>query len=56
MRVRLRLSPKQYWVVESKRWYDFDWQYKEDFYGDNAYERAKAYALRLKHPRIEEIT
>lgn len=55
MRVRVRLHPKQYWVVETKSWF-FDWEYAELFMGDNAYERAKDYALRLKHPQIEEIT
>jgi len=54
MRVRLRLHPKQYWVVETKSWF-FDWEYAELFMGDNAYERAKVYAQALKHPQIEEI-
>jgi hypothetical protein len=56
MRVRLRFSPKQYWVVESKYWYGFNWQYEDLFWGDNAYERAKDFALKLKNPQIEEIT
>ena len=56
MRVRLRFSPKQCWVVESKYWYEFDWQYKNMFVGDNSYERAKDYAVLLKHPQVEEIT
>lgn len=56
MRVRIRLHPKEYWVIETKRWYEFDWQYENLFAGDNAYERAKAYAVLLKHPQLEEIT
>lgn len=60
MRVRLRLDPKNYLVVESKCWYQFKWQYEKDFYGDNerstTYERAKEYAQALLHPEIEEIT
>jgi hypothetical protein len=56
MRVRVRLHPKEYWVVESKRWYEFDWQYENLFSGDNAYERAKAYGQALKYPQFEEIT
>ena len=56
MRVRIRLHPKEYWVVETKRWYEFDWQYENLFAGDEAYEHAKDYAVRLKHPQIEEIT
>lgn len=55
MRVRIRLHPKQYWVVEIKRWHNFDWEYRELFMGDEAYERAKVYAQALKHPQIEEI-
>ena len=56
MRVRIRLHPKHYWVVESKRWYDVDWQYEQLFGGDDSYEIAKNYARLLKHPQIEEIT
>jgi len=56
MRVRVRLHPKEYWVVESKCWYEFDWQYESLFSGDNAYERAKAYGQALKYPQFEEIT
>ena len=55
MRVRIRLHPKGYWVVETKRWYEFDWQYENLFSGDNDYERAHFYARALKYPQIEEI-
>ncbi|CAB4131816.1 hypothetical protein UFOVP125_26 [uncultured Caudovirales phage] len=56
MRVRIRLHPKEYWVLETKLWYEFNWQYENLFMGDNAYERAKACAVLSKHPQIEEIT
>lgn len=56
MRVRISLHPKEYWVVETKRWYEFDWQYENLFVGDEAYKRAKDYAVLLKHPQVEEIT
>lgn len=56
MKVRLRLDPRQKWVVETKRWYEFNWQYQESFYGDKAYDSAKDYALRLKYQATEEIT
>jgi|Laugrespbdmm15sd_2_1035082.scaffolds.fasta_scaffold12411_4 hypothetical protein len=58
MRVRLRLNPEKDWVVESKCWHNILWQYEKTFYvydGD-AYERARHYAVLLKHPTIEEIT
>ena len=55
MRVRIRLHPKGYWVVETKRWYEFDWQYENLFAGDDTYERAKAYARALKYQQFEEI-
>lgn len=55
MRVRVRLHPKGYWVVETKRWYEFDWQYENLFDGDDTYERAKAYGQALKYPQYEEI-
>ena len=56
MKVRLRLDPNQHWYVESKRWYEFNWQHENLFAGDEAYERAKDYALRLKYQATEEIT
>ena len=55
MRVRIRLHAKEYWVVESKNWYNFSWQYQTLFMGDNAYERAKAYGQALKYQQYEEI-
>jgi hypothetical protein len=56
MRVRLRFHPEQYWVVEYKSWYYFNWEYAASFIGDEDYQRAITYALALKNPRIEEIT
>jgi hypothetical protein len=55
MRVRLRLTPRKCWVVETKYWYEFNWRFEELFVGDNAYERAKDYAVLLKNPQVEEI-
>ena len=55
MRVRIRLHPNELWIVESKRWYDFEWNYENSFIGDNAYERAHFFARLLKNPEIEEI-
>ena len=56
MRVRVRMNPHRDWVVESKRWYNFTWQYEYLFIGNDAYERAHAYARALQHPTFEEIT
>ena len=56
MRIRLVLNPHQYWLVESKRWYNIKWQYEALFAGDDAYKQAHHYARLLKHPEIEEIT
>jgi hypothetical protein len=61
MRVRLRLDPRNNWVVESKYWYQFKWQCESVFYfhsaseKSTAYELAKEYAQALLHPEIEEI-
>jgi hypothetical protein len=55
MRVRLILTPHEYWLVESKRWYNINWQYEALFSGDDAYERAHHYAVLLKHPQTEEM-
>ena len=56
MRVRLRFDPREYWVVESKLWYNFHWKIEASYQGDDAYERAHFYARALKHPHTEEIT
>jgi hypothetical protein len=56
MRVRLRISPDKDWVVESKHWYNFRWEYQQLFSGDDAHERARFYARALKNPYTEEIT
>ena len=56
MRVRIRFDADEYWVVESKPWYNFFWKIEKSFMGDNAYERANFYARALKHPHTEEIT
>jgi hypothetical protein len=50
------MHPDQYGVVESKRWYNFEWQHEKMLLGDNAYERALFYARALQHPTFEEIT
>jgi hypothetical protein len=56
MRVRLRFDAREYWVVETKPWYNFFWKIEDSFHGDNAYERAHFYARALKNPHTEEIT
>lgn len=56
MRVRLRFDAREYWVVETKLWYNFFWKIEDSFHGDNAYERAHFYARALKNPHTEEIT
>jgi hypothetical protein len=61
MRVRLRQTPFGVWVVESKLWFKLSWKHEESFYTSTseikpAYERARQYAVLLKHPTIEEIT
>jgi hypothetical protein len=56
MRVRLRLHPRKYWVVESMFWYDLSWNYEQCFHGDDAYERAHEYGRLLKNNYTEEIT
>jgi hypothetical protein len=55
MRVRLILNPHEDWLVESKRWYNIYWQYEALFSGDDAYRRARHYAVRLKHPQTEDV-
>jgi hypothetical protein len=56
MRVRIRFDPRGYWIIETKRWYDFlGWMIADSVTGDNAYERAHFYARALKYPQIEEI-
>ena len=55
MRVRLRLDPRGYWIVETKRWYNFSCMCADSFTGDHAYDQAYSYALALKYPQTEEI-
>ena len=55
MRVRIRFHFNEIWIVESKRWYNFKWNYENSFMGDNAYERAHFCARIVKNPEIEEI-
>lgn len=55
MRVRLRFNPREMWVVESKKWYELSWVFRDMFGGDNSYHRALAYAKLLKYPIIEDL-
>ena len=56
MRVRIWQHPLGgNWYVQQKFWWNLTWQYVESFSGDNARQRAKAYAERLLHPETEEI-
>jgi len=55
MRVRLKFTAHDGWTVESKRHWYSGWEWEQSFYGDDAYERAKVFALLLKQEQIEEI-
>jgi hypothetical protein len=65
MRVRIREEADGYWYVETKKWHKFYWEYEKCFspyegFDPNAenkfaYDKAKAYAEKLKTLRIEEI-
>ena len=57
MRVRIKEEADGFWRVETKHWYQFHWQYEKDFgpYDQFAYEKALAYAERMKNLRVEEI-
>ena len=55
MRVRIRLDPRKFWVVESKQWYSLRWQFQNSFYGDDAVQRAHEYGRLLKANYTEEI-
>lgn len=56
MRVRIRQSPRGYWVVESKEWWQFSWTFEESFHGDASYDRAYEYARKVKAPYCMEVT
>lgn len=56
MRVQLRQHPLGGgWYVERKFWWQLRWHRVEDFWGDNALERATQYAERLIRPNIVEV-
>ena len=55
MRIRIKEEANGRWIVESKKWWQFTWRWEETFYDQFAYEKAKAYAERMKNLRIEEI-
>lgn len=55
MRVRIRKHPIDYWVVESKVWYERNWYYEQSFHGDDMEKRALKYAQDLINPIIIEI-
>ena len=56
MRVRIRKDVDGMWIVESKKWYEFGWNYRKYMLGDNAEKRALEYARILLNPVIIEIT
>jgi len=56
MRVRIRQTPRGYWEVESKKWWQFAWNFEEAFLGDNAYDRAYEYARKIKSPYCMEVS
>lgn len=60
MRVRIQRDANNHWEVQvlDRGWYNFwrgDWRLCKVFVGDEARERAREYATRLKHPETEEI-
>ena len=55
MRVRIRKHPTNYWVVESKVWYERKWHYEESFHSADAEKRALKYAQDLINPMIIEV-
>ena len=58
MRVRIRQEPnEQYekWIVETKKWYQFEWAWVDSCFGDNAEERAKELAKQHAFPRVIEL-
>lgn len=55
MRVRIRKHPTDYWVVESKVWFQRHWYYEQSFHGNDMEKRALQYAQDLIDPIIIEI-
>jgi len=58
MKVRIRHEPRdgvQKWVVETKQWWEINWQYADSCIGDNAQERALALANQYKNPVVIEV-
>jgi hypothetical protein len=56
MRVRIRQDVDGMWIVESKKWYEFEWHCHKCVLGDNAEKRALEYARLLLNPVIIEVT
>jgi hypothetical protein len=56
MRVRIRKDVDGMWIVESKKWYEFEWRCQKCTLGDNAEKRALEYARLLLNPVIIEVT
>jgi hypothetical protein len=56
MRVRIKKDADGAWTVESKKWYELDWNYRKCVLGDNAEKRALEYARLLLNPVIIEVT
>ena len=58
MKIRVKEEVDGSWTVQTKKWNQFDWEYKRNFNsyaGLSGYELAKAYAEKMKNLRIEEI-
>ena len=56
MKVRIKKCADDLWCVETKKWYNFGWQYRTCMLGDNSEKRALEYARNLLNPLIIEIT
>jgi hypothetical protein len=56
MRVRIRKDIDGMWIVESKKWYEFEWHCQKCTLGDTAEKRALEYARLLLNPMTIEIT
>lgn len=56
MKVRIKKCADDLWCVETKKWYNFGWQYQTCMLGDNSEKRALEYARNLLNPVIIELT
>jgi len=58
MKLRIREHVDGSWQLERKEWWQLEWRHVHLFHvisNDNAYNRAKEYAMKIKDLRIEVI-